>query len=207
MTGAGRTLYLVRHGEADALGQLTETGREQSRLIGRRLARVPLDAVWHSPLPRAAASASILAGELGAQPPRVLVDAAPELVDHVPHVPTPEELSPSGTGFFDGYGRAEAQAGRRSAEVLVERFGRANARHQRPTHEVLVTHAYPSAWLVREALGAPPARWLSLAGIANAALTVIEHHAGEPSGVVMLNDLSHLPEQLRWTGFAGGRRP
>src|SRR5699024_4078111 len=75
VTVAARTLYLVRLG-------------------------VPLDAVWQSPLPRAAASASVLAGELGAQPPRVLVDAAPELVDHVPHVPTPEELSPSWVGFL-----------------------------------------------------------------------------------------------------------
>ncbi|GAA1681816.1 hypothetical protein GCM10010977_31490 [Citricoccus zhacaiensis] len=110
------------------------------------------------PLPRAAASAAILSAELGAQRPRVLVDEAPELVDHVPHVPAPGELSPSWTGLFDGYDRAEAETGHRAADALVARFGRPDAQSQRPTHEVLVTHAYPIAWLVREALGAPTAR-------------------------------------------------
>lgn len=198
-----RTLYLVRHGQADAFGELTAAGREQSRHLGERLAQLPLDAVWHSPLPRAAACARIL----GEQLPRVLVDEAPELVDHVPFVPEREDLSASWAGFFDGYDRAEADAGRRSAEALVERFGRPNASAQRPTHEVLVTHAYPIAWLIREALAAPPASWLSLAGIANASLTVIELRNGEPPGLVMVNDQSHLTGPLRWTGFPDGARP
>lgn len=38
---AARTVYLLRHGAADAWGQLTDEGREQSRLIGQRLARSP----------------------------------------------------------------------------------------------------------------------------------------------------------------------
>ncbi|NUL44569.1 histidine phosphatase family protein [Cellulosimicrobium funkei] len=204
---AARTLYLVRHGAADPLGELTDDGREQSRMIGRRLARLPLDVVWHSPLPRAAASARILSDEVRAQLPHLLVDEAPELVDHVPHVPEPAERSDSWAGFFDGYDRAEAEAGHRAAEALVARFGRPNGASQRPTHEVLVTHAYPIAWLVRQVLGAPPARWMSLAGIANASLTVLGLRAGEPPGVVMVNELSHLPDRLRWTGFAGGSQP
>lgn len=56
-----RTLYLARHGEADALGTLTERGREQSRRLGRRLAEFPIDVIWHSPLPRAEASAGLVA--------------------------------------------------------------------------------------------------------------------------------------------------
>lgn len=160
---AARTLYLVRHGAADAWGQLTDEGREQSRLVGRRLSRMPIDVVWHSPLARAVESAQIIA----AQMPRVLLDEAAELVDHVPFVPDSEDLSPSWTGFFDGYDRAEAEAGRRSADELAARFGTPNIRASRPTHEVAVTHAYPIAWMVRDALGAPPARWMSLGGVAN----------------------------------------
>lgn len=83
---AARGLYLVRHGAADALGRLTEDGRAQSRLIGQRLARLPIDVVWHSPLPRAVECARIVAAEM----PRVLVDEAAELVDHVPFVPEPD---------------------------------------------------------------------------------------------------------------------
>lgn len=199
---AARTLYLVRHGAADALGQLTDEGRKQSRMIGQRLARLPIDVVWHSPLPRAVDSARIIAAEM----PRVLIDEAAELVDHVPFVPNDEDLSPSWVGFFDGYDRREADAGRRTADGLAARFGTPNSRVQRPTHEVAVTHAYPIAWMVRDALGAPPARWMSLAGLANTSLTVIEHTDGEPAGVVMVNDMSHLPTELRWTGFSGGRQ-
>ncbi len=53
------------------------------------------------------------------------------------------------------YPRAIAGAAR--AEALVDRFARPA---DTETHEVLVTHAYPVAWLVRHALGAPPKRWL-----------------------------------------------
>ncbi|MGM7666714.1 hypothetical protein [Microbacterium sp. A93] len=101
----------------------------------------------------------------------------------------------------------EADAGRRSADALVRRFGRSNAPGQRATHEVLVTHAYPIAWLIRQALAFPPACWMSLAGIANDSLTMLEVREGEPPGIVMVNDQSHLPEPLRWTGFPGGTRP
>lgn len=197
-----RTVYLVRHGVADAWGQLTDEGREQSLLLGRRLHRMPVDVVWHSPLPRAVESAQIMATEM----PHVLVDEATELVDHVPFVPDGGDLSPSWTGFFDGYDRSEAEDGRRTATALAARFGTPNSQGQRPTREVVVTHAYPIAWLVREALGAPPERWMSLAGIANTGLTVIDHADGEPPGVSMVNDMSHLPAELRWTGFPGGSR-
>lgn len=196
-----RTFYLVRHGAADPLGQLTEAGAEQSRLIGDRLAHLPIDALWHSPLPRAAASARILADRL----PEVFVDEADELTDHVPFVPSTSDISPQWRGFFDGYDRAEAAAGRRTAEVLTARFGRANGPDQRSTHEVLITHAYPIAWLVRAALAAPDAQWMALAGLANASLTVLEYHPGEPPALVMFNDLSHLTPDLRWTGFRGSR--
>lgn len=147
---ATRHLYIARHGDADAFGQLTETGREQARLLGRRLAHLPIDAVWHSPLPRAAASAQELAAQLPSGAP---VAEAPELIDHVPYVPKPEETPRAWIPFFDGYAAAEAAAGNRTASSLTARFAEATE----PTvdvHEVLVTHAYPIAWLVRDALDA-----------------------------------------------------
>ncbi|SHI63006.1 probable phosphoglycerate mutase [Nocardiopsis flavescens] len=199
---ARRTLYLVRHGAADALGRVTDQGREQARLIGQRLARLPVDAVWHSPLPRAAESARLIA----AQMPRVLVDEAAELVDNVPFVPGPDRVPPSWAGFFDGYGPAEAEAGRRTADASVDRFGGPNSGGRRETHEVAVTHAYPIAWLVRAALGAPPGQWMSLAGVANASLTVVEFGDDGPANLVVFNDTAHLPEELRWTGFPDARR-
>lgn len=204
MAVAARHLYLVRHGAADALGALTDVGRRQSALLGRRLAAVPLDMVWHSPLPRAAASAHEIARHL----PGVPVKEAAELVDHVPYVPGPVEMPPAWAGFFDGYEAAEAAAGRALADALVARFAGPpeGATPQHDSHEVLVTHAYPIAWLVRHALGAPDHRWLGLDS-ANAALTVVEHRRGTPPTLVMFNDMSHLPPGLRWTGFPGPARP
>jgi probable phosphoglycerate mutase len=199
-----RHLYLARHGAADAFGELTDVGRRQSGLLGERLAHVPVDAVWHSPLPRAAASARELARYL----PGVPVAEAAELVDHVPYVPAPAETPRSWVGFFDGYDDAEAASGRRTADALVARFATEvdPVAQGGDTHEVLVTHAYPIAWLIRHALDAPAARWLGL-NSANAALTVIHYRPGLPPTLVMFNDMSHLPAELRWTGFPAAVRP
>ncbi|MFC4013251.1 histidine phosphatase family protein [Nonomuraea purpurea] len=203
---ATRHLYLARHGAADAFGTLTDIGRRQVGLLGERLAGVPVDAVWHSPLPRAVASAHELARRL----PDVPVTEAAELIDHVPYVPGAAEMPPSWAGFFDGYDAAEAASGQKQAEALVARFAKVpdtTADGTRPdTREVLVTHSYPIAWLVRHALDAPPVRWLGL-NSANTALTVIEYRDGLPPTIVMFNDMSHLPPDLRWTGFPVGTRP
>ena len=59
---------------------------------------------------------------------------------------------------------------------------------------------------MRDALDAPPTRWLGL-NSANTALTVIEYRAGLPPTIVMFNDMSHLPTDLRWTGFPQAIRP
>ncbi|MGZ3145791.1 histidine phosphatase family protein [Lentzea chajnantorensis] len=194
---ATRHLYVVRHGAADPFGELTEVGERQAHLLGERLAESPITAVWHSPLPRAVRTARILGTHL----PGAAVAEAPELVDHVPHVP--EDVPPAWAGFFDGYDAAEAAAGARLAEALTARFAGPAAAE---SHEVLVTHAYQVAWLVRDALGAPPARWLGMS-CGNAALTVVEHRHGSPPALVVYNDMGHLPAELRWTGFGPGLRP
>ena len=196
-----RHLYLARHGDADAFGTLTDIGRRQSALLGQRLAALPIDAVWHSPLPRAAACAHELARQL---PPGTPVDAADELIDHVPYVPTRAETPPAWLPFFDGYDEAEAAAGHRTAERLTARF--ATAGRDVDSHEVLVTHAYPIAWLIRHALDAPPVRWLGLDS-ASTALTLIEYRPGLPPAVVLFNEMSHLPDELRWTGLRRAVRP
>ncbi|MFI6395423.1 histidine phosphatase family protein [Nonomuraea sp. NPDC050547] len=194
---ATRHIYAVRHGAADPFGALTDVGRRQTELLADRLARLPVDAVWHSPLSRAVSSAEII----GARLPGVPVGEAAELVDHVPHVPA--EMPPAWRGFFDGYDAKEAAEGARLADALTDRFARPATAE---THEVLVTHAYQVAWLVRDALDAPPVRWLGLT-CGNTALTVIEYRDGVGPSVMLYNDMGHLPDDLRWTGFGPGVRP
>lgn len=204
MTMGTRHLYLARHGSADAFGELTDIGLRQAGLLGDRLATVPIDVIWHSPLPRAAATARELARHLPSPP----VAEAPELIDHVPYVPSPAETPRPWAGFFDGYDDAEAASGHRLAQALVTRFATTPdpTTHRTDTHEVLITHAYQIAWLVRHALDAPLSRWLGL-NSANAALTIIEYRTDLPPTLVMFNDMSHLPADLRWTGFPDAIRP
>ncbi|WP_283137757.1 histidine phosphatase family protein [Rhizohabitans arisaemae] len=188
---ATRHLYVVRHGEASPFGELTEVGRRQSELVADRLASLPIDAVWHSPLPRAVRCAQIIGERLAGVPVR----EAAELIDHVPHVP--DEIPPAWAGFFDGYDAAEAAAGARLADALIDRFARSA---ETETHEVLVTHAYQVGWLVRHALDAPSARWFGLGG-GNTALTAINFYDGREPSLLLYNDMGHLPPDLRWTGF------
>ena len=199
---ATRHLYITRHGDADALGALTDTGREQARLLGKRLAHLPIDTVWHSPLPRAAETARHIDLFLGGN---TSVAEAPELIDHVPYVPEPEETPPSWVPFFDGYDPEEAATGHRTAQSLIARFAQPPAQNA-DVHELLVTHDYPIAWLIRDALDAPSVRWLGLSS-ANAALTVIEYRPRAHPSISMFNDMGHLRPELRWTGFRGTLRP
>ncbi|PSL00557.1 putative phosphoglycerate mutase [Murinocardiopsis flavida] len=194
---ATRNLYVVRHGAADPFGELTEVGERQTELLAARLARLPVDAVWHSPLARAVRSARIIGEHL----PGVPVREAAELVDHIPHVP--DEIPPAWAGFFDGYGAEEAASGARLADALTDRFARPA---DTETHEVLVTHAYQVAWLVRHALDAPPVRWLGMS-CGNTAVTAIGYRHGMAPAVLLYNDMGHLPAELRWTGFGPGVRP
>ncbi|MEV5537239.1 histidine phosphatase family protein [Saccharopolyspora shandongensis] len=194
---ATRHVYLVRHGAADPFGELTDVGQRQSELVGQRLAGLPIDAVWHSPLPRAVRSAQIV----GTYLPNAAVREAAELVDHIPHVP--DNAPPTWAAFFDGYGAEEAAEAERLADALTDRFARPA---ETETHEVLITHAYPVAWLVRHALDAPPMRWLGL-NCGNTALTAIEYRDGTAPTMLLYNDMGHLPTDLRWTGFRAGVWP
>ena len=78
-TGAprrARRLYVVRHGETELSAQrsysgrrdvpLSETGREQARQVGERLRGAGVDAIYSSPLGRAADTARTIAEATGA---------------------------------------------------------------------------------------------------------------------------------------------
>jgi broad specificity phosphatase PhoE len=197
---AARFLYLARHAEADAEGNgLSERGRKQAALLAERLKDVPLTRLWHGPLPRAEQTARIVADRLGRLPCAVAEEAG----DYVPHAPTrgelPAELADLLLKFLGGVSEQEraegAELARRATEVFT---GPVDG--SAPRHELVVTHAFLVAWLVRAAMDAPRWRWLGL-NVANAALTVIRYAPGRPQSVLLLNDQSHLPLELRWTGF------
>ncbi|MFF3559871.1 histidine phosphatase family protein [Streptomyces sp. NPDC002574] len=202
MTGtASRYLYLTRHAEAlpDESG-LTENGFRQAELLGERLRGTPLAAVHHGPLPRAAQTAALIGERLGAAVP---VEANELAGDYPPHFPRESELPPDSayylSRFLDRFGPEDRAWGPQLAREALARFTGPPAAGK-ATHELVVTHNFLIGRLVSAALDAPPWRWLGL-DHANAALTVIRYTPGRPHSVLLYNDMRHLPEELRWTGF------
>ena len=182
-----RYLYLTRHGEAQQDGGLGPAGRQQAECLARRLAGVPLTSVTHSPQRRAVETAALLPGP---------AEAWEAVGDHIPYVPDP--VPPAFRALFDDRTPGELEAGPRLAAQALDRFARPSQDAER--HDLIVTHAFLVAWFVRDAVQAPPERWLGL-NQANCALTVIRYSTGRPPGLLLFNDMSHLPPELRWTGF------
>ncbi|MEU4093914.1 histidine phosphatase family protein [Streptomyces sp. NPDC026673] len=202
MTGtASRYLYLTRHAETlpDGSG-LTEHGFRQAGLLGERLGASPVSAVHHSPLPGAAQSAALIGERLGGGVPV----AADELAgDYPPYFPPDSELPPDSayylSRFLDRFGPEERTWGPQRAREALTRYAGPMAAGK-AVHELVVTHDFLIGWLVSAALDAPRWHWLSMSH-ANAALTVIRYTPGRPNSVLLFNDMRHLPEELRWTGF------
>ncbi|MEU6389146.1 histidine phosphatase family protein [Streptomyces sp. NPDC046939] len=196
-----RYLYLVRHGEATSEeGGLTEAGRRQAELLGRRLRGVPLSAVHHGPLPRATQTAQLIAEQLSGVPLRECEAAG----DYVPYVPQRDELPPESADALlarlASVSAEECARGAALARRAVEDFTGPTEHGDAPRHDLVVTHAFLVAWLVRAALDAPPWRWMTLTH-GNAALTVIRYAEGRSATLLAYNDVSHLPGELRWTGL------
>ncbi len=187
-------IYLVRHGEhQDAEhgvddGPLSPRGQRQAELIADRLSGLPLDAVWHSPLLRATETARAIAERLPSvtpEPSALLFDCVPTgMTEDTPAVYEP---------FFGAVTDAEIEAGRAQ---MADAVGEFLMRKQGDVHEVLITHNFVIAWIVREVLGAPEWRWMTL-NQAHCGLTVIAQKQGRPWSLINHNELSHLPVELR----------
>jgi len=187
-------IYLVRHGEPlDAEhglsdGPLSPRGRRQAESLALRLSGIPFDSAWHSPLQPAAETAAVIAAKLPALTPQ----PSALLFDCIPSGPSPE-MPPYYAPFFGSVTEDEIEAGRAQlADAAVEFF----RNHRGDCHDLLITHNFVIGWFVREVLGAPDWRWVSL-NQANCGLTVLAQKAGRPWSLVTHNDLAHLPAELR----------
>jgi serine/threonine-protein phosphatase PGAM5 len=192
-------LYLVRHGEqlgssgdgdAPEAG-LSGLGRQQARLLGRRLAGVPFDAVRHSPLRRAAETAAVLSAYL----PGVPVLPSDLLTDLTP-VPSPgreDDVPDQYRWFLDTVPKEERDPGGARLDAAVARLAVAGDTDR---CELLVTHNFVIGWFVRHALDAPWWRWIGLNQF-NCGLTIIKVAATAPPALVTFNDVGHLPPASR----------
>lgn len=137
MTG-DRRIWLVRHGETEGQSsiryhgsndvQLSDVGREQVAALARLLDGVPFARVVHSPLRRAAESASILIDQLG------LADVALRADERLREIcfgdaegMTRGEIAAAFPGFWSDYdaGRVEAFPGGEPRSAFAARVGAA----------------------------------------------------------------------------------
>ncbi|MGK5543288.1 histidine phosphatase family protein [Streptomyces sp. URMC 127] len=201
MTGtATRYLYLARHGEATPdESSLTENGRRQAVLLGERLRDVPLSVVHHGPLPRAEQTAHLI----GEQLENVPLHCSELAGDYIPHLPQQGELPPESADavlrYLGQFPAEDYENGPALARAALAHFT-GPVQGDEPVHELVVTHNFLIGWFVRASQDAPAWRWIGL-NHCNAALTVIRYSPGRPSSMLFFNDMQHLPESLRWTGF------
>jgi serine/threonine-protein phosphatase PGAM5 len=192
-------LYLIRHGHYELVrgdddggkAKLDALGHIQARLVGERLAKLPLklDRLVSSRLTRAVETSDDMAKLLRMTPSRDadLNECASTTND------------PSYTRDDTKAEIAECDAARISS---WERWFRPTP--ERDTFDVLVCHGNVIRWMVRRAVGADPKDW-PYADIGNGSLTVIAVRPDGRTRLVAYSDTGHIPpEQQTWTGRGPG---
>jgi serine/threonine-protein phosphatase PGAM5 len=185
-----RILYLVRHGNFDVHarpanglgGGLTALGRRQARLTAKRLSQLPIDAIYHSDMPRAAETAAIIAETLPdvpARASRLLRECTPGL---------PQVFAE----YFKDYSPEQLERERQQAERAYQKFFRLNRRGER--REVLVCHGNLIRYFLSRVMQAPPGVWSGM-DVRQGSISEVELQAAWQR-VNALSDVGHLPPAL-----------
>ncbi len=191
-------LYLVRHGMYDRQDSvdervgnaLTALGHEQARLLGRRLAALPvrITSLVSSDFTRARETADDIGSILGMTAAR----------DSLLHECTPTTV------------RADIMGQSTPEEIALcdAQLAAAWARYAQPSpaadaRDLLVCHGNVIRWFVCRALGVNPDHWLAME-IGNASLTVISVRADGSTRLEIFSDVGHLPpDKQTWVGPRG----
>jgi probable phosphoglycerate mutase len=194
-------VYLIRHGIYDpdpdrnaddvVANGLNALGHEQARLVGARLAALPIRpaALVASNYRRARETAEDIALLLGMKP----------MLDSLIHECTP---SSDRADIMKSHGAGELAA-------CDSNLARAWARYMVPTpdgdrHDVLVSHGNVIRWFVSHALNGDPRRWPWME-IANGSITILSVRPDGTTRLVCFSDVGHLavPKQT-WSGKGAG---
>lgn len=199
------TLILLRHGETEwnltgrwqgqaADTPLTDLGREQARIVARRLRAYPIRAIYSSDLLRAFETAQIIGQALGVEPvPEPSLresdigawtgltweQIATRFPDEVAAMVAGQEVR---RGGGESYGELQAR--------LAAAAGQIAARHPGQT-VLLVSHGAALRSLVAHALDASLAQMHRIAIGGNTALSVVQMRHGHLR-LVTYNDTAHL---------------
>jgi serine/threonine-protein phosphatase PGAM5 len=192
-------VYLIRHGlydrddaADDRTGNgLNALGHEQARLMGERLAGLPvkINSLVSSNYTRARETAADMAA--------VLETAVIE--DSLLHECLPKTE------------RADLMKDATPGEIADCESNLASAwqKYMRPTpeydsHDVLVCHGNVIRWFVAKAIGAGTERWSTM-DVGNGSLTVLAVRSDGSTRLVMYSDVGHLPlEKQSWAGRGAG---
>lgn len=161
-----RYIVLVRHGQYvhDSERHLTELGKEQAEVTGKRLADlgIKFDKIWYSDVTRATETSRIIEKHL----PEAPTEMSQLLRESAPCPPDPPHPTwkPSDADFFTEGARVEAG--------FREFFHRADPDQFSDTHELLVCHGNVIRYCTLRALQLTPEAWLRLSH-ANCGITTL----------------------------------
>ena len=142
----------VYYGRLPGFG-LAETGREQAAAAGRALALEPVDAVYHSPMQRAAETAGIICAYLPADTPLQSCDLLNEIHSSYDGR-TVAEMEGRSWDFYSTVDSPYEQP-EQILDRIIRFFDRARERHP-GGHVVGVSHADPIAFAIMWACGLAP---------------------------------------------------
>ncbi len=195
-----RYIYLIRHGEYDHEDKadsktgkkLVALGHEQARLIGQRLASLPvkIDTFVSSEYTRARETADDIGGLLKRTPAR------DSLLN---------ECSPASA-------KDEKESADKEPGGCDQRLDAAWAKYMRTSpdrnsFDLLVCHGNVIRWFVSRSLSGDGKLWNHMA-IANGSITVIAIRADGSIRVAAFSDTGHIPaDKQTWTGDGAGWQP
>jgi serine/threonine-protein phosphatase PGAM5 len=200
-----RRLILVRHGDSVRGPEeaLTDAGHEQVRLTAQRLSALPpIDRIVHTPMPRAAQTAALLAAALHIDE----VSTDNRLAECTPSVPAQHLLTENQQAIFAGFGADYLDAGAIQAAAAAEHFLTPPQADDADQVDLLVSHANLIRWLITTAIGAGKDSWFQL-GYYHCALSTIVLRPDRQPAALTVNDSNHLtsalrgddhPPELRW---------
>lgn len=194
-----RFVYLIRHGHYDRVDSLDDRtanglsplGREQARLLGARLAALPvkLGHFVSSDLRRAIETVNEIGAIIGRTAERDSLLA--------------ECTAPSSRpGVNEANDPADLAACQAAMEAAWAKYFTPSP--DADTHDVLVCHGNVIRWFVNRALGNDTRHWTSL-DIGNASLTIVGVRPDGGTRLVIYSDVGHLPvAKQTWAGRGAG---
>lgn len=204
------TIYMVRHGETEWNAAhrmqgwsdipLNEKGREQASFAARKLESIPLDAIYTSPLKRAADTAEIIRGERNI--PLIEEKGLIEINLGRWDGHTPDEMDALYPGQYDLWrtkpGEVHIDGGETFADVQERAFAafRRIAEKEREKTVLLVSHMGCLSTILFKIAGYP-LNDLWKHPIGNCALCEVDVDEQETMKIVKWAEDDYIPERLK----------